>query len=254
MADEVLVEKRGAVGLITLNRPRVRNAINLALSQALADAVDSFDADDGVSVILLTGAGGVFSAGMDLKAFAAGERPAIPGRGLGGITERPVRKPLIAAIEGYALAGGLELALAADIIVAARGARMGLPEVTRGLVALGGGLLRIPKSVPMGVAMDWALTGRLFTAEEAHGYGLVARLVDEGTAEKEALALAETIAENAPLALQLTKKIIAGGIGWGDPELYAWHREVGLPAHDSEDAREGATAFVEKRKPVWSGK
>src|SRR5881275_1627506 len=161
----VLSESRDGVLLITLNRPDARNAVNLALAEGVAAALDELDSDDGLSVGVLTGSGKGFSAGMDLKAFVTGERPWVGDRGFAGIVQRASRKPLIAAIEGFAVAGGLEVALACDLIVAARGAKLGIPEVKRSLVAAGGALMRLPRRVPYGIAMELALTGDTFTAE-----------------------------------------------------------------------------------------
>lgn len=254
MAEDVRVEVSDRIGIITMNRPDARNAVNTSMSKGVAAAVDDLVARDDVTVIILTGAGGTFCAGMDLKAFAGGERPAIPGRGLAGITEAGVGKPLIAAVEGYALAGGFELALAADIIVASRTAVFGFPEVARGLVASGGGLLRIAKVMPLGAAMDVVLTGSRFDAEAAHGYGLVTRLTEPGDALAGAVALGRQIAANAPLAVRLSKEILAGAVRWVDPEMYAWQRSVAEPSFTSEDAKEGVRAFAEKRPPVWTGR
>ncbi len=179
MSDAVLVERRGRILVITINRPQARNAINLEVSQALADAMDELDDSPDLSVAILTGAGGNFCAGMDLKAFAAGERVAVEGRGL-GFTQKPPRKPVIAAVEGFALAGGTELVLATDLVVASRSARFGIPEVRRGLVAGAGGLLRLPRKIPYQKALELALTGDDFTAEQAAGWGLVNILTEDG--------------------------------------------------------------------------
>ncbi len=177
---EVLVEQRDRILIITINRPKAKNAVNAAVSRGLADAMDQLDGDAGLSVAILTGGGGSFCAGMDLKAFARGENVVVEGRGL-GFTERPPTKPLIAAVEGYALAGGTELALAADLIVAARDSAFGIPEVKRGLVAGGGGLLRLPERIPYAIAMELALTGDNLPAERAHELGLVNVLAEPGT-------------------------------------------------------------------------
>jgi enoyl-CoA hydratase len=252
--DPVRLRVEGAVLVISLNRPARRNAIDRAVSLALAAAADRLDADTALAVGVLTGEGGTFCSGMDLKAFGAGERVELPGRGLGGITSRPPVKPLIAAIEGYALAGGFELALACDLIVAAQGAVFGFPEVKRGLIAGSGGLLRLPERVPRAVAMDLALTGRQMPAPEAERWGLVNRLVSDGQALSAALDLAHAVAANAPLALAATKAVIASGGRW--PEAEVWDRQTGVlePVIGSDDAREGARAFVEKRPPVWTGR
>lgn len=253
-SDLVLVEAIDRVGIITMNRPQSRNAINTELSQGIARAIDRFEADDSVTVIILTGAGGTFSAGMDLKAFAAGERPAIPQRGLGGITEHSVRKPLIAAVEGYVLAGGLELALAADVIVASSDAQFGLPEVKRGLVAAGGGLLKIAKVMPFGAALAFATTGEMLSAERALNYGLVTRLAEPGQALDAAKKLAQEIASNAPISVTVTKEILSGVVGWFEREAYNQMRDIAMPVFDTEDAQEGALAFAEKRQAKWKGR
>jgi enoyl-CoA hydratase len=191
---------------------------------------------------------------MDLKAFRDGERPHVPGRGFAGIVERAADKPLIAAIEGFAVAGGLEVALACDLIVAAKGARLGIPEVKRSLVAAGGALLRLPRTIPRNVAMELALTGDLIEAERAHELGLVNRLADPGEALDTALQLAETIAANGPLALAATKRVMVESADWPDSEFFARQRDLIDPVFNSEDAREGATAFAERRDPVWKGR
>src|SRR5919197_3177710 len=196
----VLTERRDGVLLITLNRPDARNAVNLALAEGVAAALDDLDASDDVAVGVLTGAGKGFCAGMDLKAFVAGERPWAGDRGFAGIAQRAADKPLIAAIEGFAVAGGLEVALACDLLVAARGAKLGIPEVKRSLVAAGGALRQLPRRIPYGIAMELALTGDPITAERAHELGLVNRLAEPGAALDGALELAAAISRNGPLA------------------------------------------------------
>jgi enoyl-CoA hydratase len=253
-SDEVLTERRDRVFLITINRPEQRNAVNAAVAAGIAGALDELDADTGLSVGVLFGAGKGFCAGMDLKAFVTGERPFFPGRGFAGITQRSADKPLIAAVEGFALAGGLEVALACDLIVAARGARLGIPEVKRALFAAGGGLLRLPRALPRNVAMEMALTGDPIEAERAHELGLVNRLAEPGDALTVALELAETIAANGPLALAATKRILAESVDWPDSEFFEHQAPIYDPVFNSEDAREGATAFAERRAPVWKGR
>ncbi|WNV73707.1 crotonase/enoyl-CoA hydratase family protein [Geodermatophilus sp. DSM 44513] len=252
--DEVRVERRDAVQVITIDRPQARNALTRAVAEAMAAAVDELDADDDLAVGVLTGAGGTFSAGMDLKAFLRGESPAIEGRGLGGITRTPPRKPLVAAVEGWALAGGFELVLACDLVVAAETARFGVPEVKRSLVAAAGGALLLPHRVPANVAMEMLLTGDPIDARRAAEIGLVNRLTPEGGALDGALALAATVAANGPLALAATKAVVRGSADWGPTE--GWDRQAQLvaPVFASEDAREGAAAFAEKRPPVWRGR
>jgi enoyl-CoA hydratase len=251
-APAVLVEQRDRILLITINRPEAKNACNAAVSQGLADAMDRLDDDAGLSVGLLTGAGGSFSAGMDLKAFARGENVALEGRGL-GFTEKPPVKPLIAAVEGYALAGGTELALATDLIVAATNSAFGIPEVKRGLVAGGGGLLRLPQRIPYAIAMELALTGDNLSAKRAHELGLVNVLTEPGKALDGAIELAEKITANGPLAVAATKRIIVESRGWSPDEMWKKQIEIFLPVFASNDAKEGAIAFAEKRPPRWTG-
>ncbi|MGB0875437.1 MAG: crotonase/enoyl-CoA hydratase family protein [Mycobacterium sp.] len=252
MSDEVLVERHGRVLVITINRPEVRNAFNLAVAKGLAAAMDELDDTAELSVAIVTGAGGNFCAGMDLKAFMAGEVPAIRGRGI-GFTERPPRKPVIAAVEGYALAGGTEIVLATDLVVAAKNAKFGIPEVKRGLVAAGGGLLRLPHRIPYQKALELALTGDSFTAAEAAQWGFVNVLTEPDQALEGALALAERITANGPLAVAVTKQVIAKSVDWSEEEMWKKQRELISPVFASKDAMEGATAFAEKRKPNWTG-
>jgi len=255
MTDQpVLTERRDNVLLVTLNRPDARNAVNLALAEGVAAALDELDADDGLSVGILTGAGSGFSAGMDLKAFVTGERPWVGDRGFAGIVQRASRKPLIAAIEGFAVAGGLEVALACDLIVAGRSAKLGVPEVKRSLVAAGGALLRLPRRVGHGTAMELVLTGDPIDAERASQIGLVDRLADDGGAVDAALELAAAIAKNAPLALIASKQVLDEQYDWSEEEFWAKQGEITGPVFVSEDAREGAVAFSEKRDPVWKGR
>ncbi|KZS69113.1 enoyl-CoA hydratase [Mycobacterium kansasii] len=249
---EVLVEQRDRILIITINRPKAKNAVNAAVSRGLADAMDRLDSDAGLSVGILTGAGGSFCAGMDLKAFARGENVVVAGRGL-GFTERPPAKPLIAAVEGYALAGGTELALATDLIVAALDSAFGIPEVKRGLVAGGGGLLRLPERIPYAIAMELALTGDNLPAERAHELGLVNILAEPGKALEAAIALAEKITANGPLAVAATKRIITESRGWSLESRFAEQVKIFGPVFMSNDAREGAIAFAEKRPPRWTG-
>lgn len=254
MADEVLTEVRGRTLLITLNRPDAMNAVNQAVSDQLAAAADQLDEDPNLSVGVLNGAGRGFCAGMDLKAFVSGGMPDVEGRGFGGITERSAAKPLIAAIEGFALAGGLELALACDILVAAKGSKLGIPETGVGLFAGAGALFRLPQALPYGLAMKMALTAQPITAEAAHQYGLVTELADKGEAVNVALEIAEQIAKNAPLGLIASKALIAKSKGQTEAEFWAYQKAEHMHVFSSEDAREGATAFAEKRPPVWRGK
>jgi enoyl-CoA hydratase len=253
MPEPVLTERRDGVLIITINRPDVRNAVNLDVAERIAAAVDVLDADSELALGILTGAGGTFCAGMDLKAFAERGPALIEGRGFAGIVRRPPSKPIMAAIEGVAVAGGLEIALACDLIVAARDAKLGISEVKRGLVAAGGGLLRLPRRVPYHVAMEMALTGDLYPAERLYELGLVNRLAEPSRALESALELAARIAPNAPQSVRGSKRIIGSAAEW--PMSEAWERqaEIAAPILASPDAREGARAFVEKRAPVWRG-
>jgi enoyl-CoA hydratase len=250
----VLTERRERVLLITINRPDQRNAVNAAVARGIADALDELDGNDELTLGVLTGAGKGFCAGMDLKAFVTGERPYADDRGFAGITQRAAVKPLIAAVEGFAVAGGLEVALSCDLIVAARGAKLGVPEVKRSLVAAGGALLRLPRVLPRNVAMELVLTGDPITAERGYELGLVNRLAEPGETVQAAFELADQIVPNAPLALAASKRVLTEAVDWPDSEF--WHRqgEIVGPVMTSEDAREGATAFAEKRAPVWKGR
>jgi enoyl-CoA hydratase len=252
--DPVLTERRDGVLLVTLNRPDARNAVNTALAEGIAAALDDLDADSELTVGVLTGAGQGFSAGMDLKAFVAGERPWVGDRGFAGIVQRSARKPLIAAVEGFAMAGGLEIALACDLVVASREARLGIPEVKRSLVAAAGALRRLPQRLPLNVAMEMALTGDPISAERAHALGLVNRVTEPGGAVDAALELAAAIARNGPLALDATKEILLRQADWTEEEFWREQGELVAPVMSSDDAREGATAFSEKRDPVWKGR
>ncbi len=250
----VLLRESDGVLIVTLNRPHVRNAIDTATARAIADAMELLDARPDLVVGVITGTGPSFCTGMDLKAFLAGERPSIPGRGFAGLVERPPEKPLIAAVEGHAIAGGFEVALSCDLIVASSDATFGLPEVRRGLVAAGGGLLRLPARVPAAVAAEWALTGVLVPASRAAEVGLVNRLTEPGHALDAALELAAAIAANGPLAVRATKRILSESPGWPAGEAFDRQRDISEPVRASEDAREGALAFKEKRPPRWLGR
>jgi enoyl-CoA hydratase len=253
MNSPVTTRAEGPVWIITLSRPQARNAVDLELAQALSAAMLELDARPDLRVGILTGAGGHFSSGMDLKAFSQGQRPFLPGSGFAGFTEQVPAKPLIAAVEGFALAGGFEMALACDLLVAASNAQFGLPEVRRGLAATAGGLMRLPARVPRALAMELALTGRMMDAAEAQAAGLLNRLVEPGQALSAALELAGQIAANAPLAVVMTKRVVRQSRSWGEDEMFERQRPVVDGIGDTADAREGALAFVEKRAPVWRG-
>jgi enoyl-CoA hydratase len=253
-AEAVLAERRGNVLLITINRPDVRNAVNGAVAEGIAGALEQLDDDDELSVGVLTGAGGYFSAGMDLGAFVKGESPWFGDRGFAGIAQRAARKPLIAAIEGFAVAGGMEIALACDLIVAAKGAKMGIPEAKRSLVAAGGALLRLPRRMPYHVVMELALTGEALPADRFYEFGVVNRLAEPGTAVDVALELAERLAKSGPLAVIASKRILQEQYDWSTEEMWEKQGAISGPVFASEDSKEGASAFKEKREPVWRGR
>jgi enoyl-CoA hydratase len=250
MANEILKERHGRVLLITLNRPEAKNSVNTALGLALVAAIEELDSDEGLTAGVLTGADGGFSAGMDLKAFAKEGPP----KGFNDFLQKGSQKPLIAAVEGFALAGGLEIALTCDLIVAAKGVKLGIPEVNKGLFAAGGGLFRLPTRVPYGVAMEMALTSDPITAEVGKELGLVSRLAEPGKAAADALALAERIAKNAPLAVAASKQVIRSTRGLTEEESWAVQGPLLGKVFMSEDAKEGPRAFAEKREPKWSGR
>ena len=251
---EVLVEYEDGLVIITINRPEARNAVNRAVSYGVCAAVDELDARDDLRVGILTGAGGSFCSGMDLKAFLRGEITRVEGRGILGIAMTPPKKPLIAAVEGYALAGGFEAMLACDLTVAARNAQFGIPEVKRGLAAAAGGLLRLPRVIPQRIAMELALTGDMISAERAAQYGLINILTEPGEALAEARRLAARIIANAPLSVAASKRVINEQRDWPLGEMFARQQEITAPILASADAREGAAAFAEKRKPAWKGR
>ena len=253
MTDAVLTEASDGIGVITINRPQARNAVNGEVARGIAAAIDEFDARGDVRVLVLTGAGGSFCAGMDLKGFLAGDAPVAPGRGFAGITERPPVKPVIAAVEGYALAGGFEIVLACDLVVASQEARFGLPEVRRGLVAGAGGLLRLAGRIPYHLAMEIVLTGEYFPAARLAEAGLVNRLAPPGEALARARDLAALVAQGAPLALAASKRVVVESADWDSHEAFARQGDIISPIFGSADAMEGAVAFAEKRAPVWRG-
>jgi enoyl-CoA hydratase len=253
-SEAVLTERRDNVLLVTIDRPEVRNAVNAAVAEGIAGALDELDREDSLSVGVLTGSGGFFCAGMDLGAFVQGESPYFGDRGFAGIAQRAARKPLIAAIEGFAVAGGMEVALACDLIVAARGAKLGIPEAKRSLVAAGGALLRLPRRMPYHVVMELALTGDPLPAERFHELGVVNRLADPGAAVDVALELAGALAKNGPLALIASKRILQEQFDWSSAEMWERQGQISGPVFASEDAKEGAAAFKEKRPPAWKGR
>jgi enoyl-CoA hydratase/carnithine racemase len=255
MSDLVLFETFDGVAVLTLNRPERRNAIDLPTAEALSAALSELDERDDLVVGVITGNGPVFSAGMDLKVIAAGgPRPIVPGRGAFGIVEQPPAKPLIAAVEGAALAGGFEIALACDLIVAADNASFGLPEVKRGLAAAAGGAVRLPQRIPYMHAMRMILTGEPISAQRAFELGLVVELTLPGGALTAARALATTIAANAPLAVRTSKQVVNLVQGASLDEAFERQRPLMQRIRESADAREGAVAFAEKREPKWTGR
>jgi len=253
-APEVLTERRAGVLVITINRPHAKNAMTQAAAEAIAAAIDELEGSDELRAAVLTGAGGTFCSGMDLKGFLRGESPTVEGRGLAGLTLAPPRKPLIAAVEGWALAGGFEILLACDLVVAAESARFGVPETKRALVAGAGAALLLPQRIPLAVALELLLTGDPISARRAYELGLVNRVTPEGGALDGALELAMTIAANGPLAVAVTKEIARSAPDWTLEEGWNQQSELMAPVFSSEDAREGATAFAEKRPPIWQGR
>ncbi|EHB56506.1 Enoyl-CoA hydratase/isomerase [Mycolicibacterium rhodesiae JS60] len=250
---QVVTNVHGAILIVTINRPQVRNAVNLEVAQAIEHAVTELDSRDDLQVGIITGAGGTFCAGMDLKAFVQGVRPSTQRGGFAGIVENPPLKPMIAAVEGYALAGGFEITLACDFVVASSSAVFGLPEPKRGLVAAAGGLLRLPRLIPHRVALEFAMTGEPMTAQRAFDLGLVNRLTEPGQALTEAIDFAGRLSANGPLALRATKRIMTEARDWSLADQFDRQRELTEPVFGSSDAHEGAVAFAEKRAPLWTG-
>ncbi|MEM6474807.1 MAG: crotonase/enoyl-CoA hydratase family protein [Pseudomonadota bacterium] len=251
--QEVLTEVDNGVLIVTINRPDAKNAMTKAAAEGIAAAMDRLDSEDDLRVGIITGAGGTFCSGMDLKGFLRGETPTVEGRGFGGVVQAPPAKPLIAAVEGYALAGGLELMIACDLVVASAGAKFGIPEAKRGLVAAAGGVMMLPDQIPERIAMELALTGDFIGAERAYELGMINE-VAEGSALEGAKALAAKIAANGPLAVRVSKQIIKDSRGWAMEDRYTNQAKLIAPVFVSEDAREGAAAFAEKRAPNWKGK
>ncbi|MEE8230622.1 MAG: crotonase/enoyl-CoA hydratase family protein [Qipengyuania citrea] len=253
MSEEVLTSEEGGILVVTINRPDAKNAMTKAAAEGIAAAMDRLDSDDNLRVGILTGAGGTFCSGMDLKGFLRGESPSVEGRGFGGVVQQPPEKPLIAAVEGYALAGGLELMIACDLVVASAAAKFGIPEVKRGLVAAAGGVMMLPDQIPERIAMELALTGDFIDAPRAYELGLINRVTD-GDALAGAKELAARIVANGPLAVKVSKQVIKQSRGWPMDERYKRQTQLIAPVFVSEDAREGAAAFAEKRAPNWKGK
>jgi crotonobetainyl-CoA hydratase len=257
----VLVERRGHVLLVTLNRPEAMNSVNAEVATGLGNALDEADKDPEIRAIVLTAAGGrAFCAGADLKAVSRGEsiRPdGHPEWGFAGYVRHVISKPTIAAVVGFALGGGTEIALASDLIVAGRSSTFGLPEVRRGLMAAAGGVVRVTAQIPQKIAMQMLLTGEPLSADEAARWGLVNEVVDDDAAVDRALEIAELIAQNAPLSVQATKRVALNLVdGVAAVEVERWQRndEENLVLRTSEDAKEGPRAFAEKRVPVWKAR
>lgn len=254
MTEPTLVAVQDGIMIITINRPEAKNAIDKATAVGISEALDELDSNPDIQLAILTGAGGGFSSGMDLKAFMRGELPVVEGRGFAGVTEATIRKPLIAAVEGFALAGGFEIMLSCDLIVIAEDAKVGIPEVKRGLVAAGGGLLKMPRQMPKRLAMELALTGNPISAQRALEVGLVNQVTKSGEALATAIELANSIKANGPLAVALSKEVINKATDWSSEEMMQEQLKIVMPIFNSQDAKEGALAFAEKRNPVWTGK
>ena len=252
--SDLVVEFVPPLVILRINRAAARNAMTKAVAEGIASALDTLDATADLAVAVITGDGGNFCAGMDLKRFAAGELPKVAGRGFAGFVEAPPKKPIIAAVEGWALGGGFELVLACDLAVAGRSAKFGLPEVKRGLIARAGGAVRLPRLIPRAVALELLMTGEPVTAEEAYRYGLLNRVVDDGQALQAAVALASAIAANAPLAVQGVKQLVSVSGQWPDDEIFTRQVPITDAVFHSDDAEEGRKAFAEKRAPKWQGR
>lgn len=254
MSDEVITRIEDGILTVVMNRPEAKNALNKAASEAIGAAMDELDGNPDLRVGILTGEGGVFCSGMDLKAFVKGEFPVVEGKGFAGLVASPPKKPLIAAVEGYALAGGFEMVLACDLVIAAESAKFGIPEVKRGLVAAGGGLLRLPEQTFYRLAMELALTGDFIDSHRACQAGLVNHVVKDGQALEGAVEMAKKICANGPLAVNVSKEIVTSARDWANAEMFEKEKALATPIINSEDAIEGASAFAEKRAPQWKGK
>ena len=253
MSEQVLVAVQDGIIEVTINRPEARNAMTKAAAEAISDAMDRLDAEADLRCAILTGAGGTFCSGMDLKGFLKGEMPVAGNRGFGGLTSWTPKKPVIAAVDGFALAGGFELAIACDMIVASAGAKFGIPEAKRGMVAGGGGVVRLPRLLPRALAMEMAMTGDPLTAERAFELGLINAVVT-GPAIDGARELARRVVACGPLAVTASKGVIRDSWLWTDEELNERQNHYISGVFTSEDAREGAMAFAEKRPPQWKGR
>lgn len=253
LPKSVVLEVADRIAVVTINRPEARNSVDASVAQGLSAALDEVETRRDISVGILTGAGGNFCAGMDLKAFLRGEVVRVPDRGFAGVTQVKSSKPWIAAIEGFALAGGFEIALWTDLIVATVESKVGLPEVKRGLVANAGGLLRLPRQMPQRIAAELVLTGEIVPASQLQPYGIINHIVSGGEALRKARELASIIASNGPLAIAASKRVMTEGMDWSTLEMFERQNEITLPIFSSADAREGAKAFAEKRQPMWSG-
>ncbi|WP_166350137.1 crotonase/enoyl-CoA hydratase family protein [Phytoactinopolyspora limicola] len=253
MVDSVSLECIDHILVVTIDRPERRNAIDVATAEAIARGVDLLDADPHLRAGVLTGSGSWFSAGMDLAELVAGRGGSVPGRGFAGLAESPSDKPLVAAVEGGAYGGGLELLLCCDLVVAASNARLCLPEVRRGLIPAAGGLFRLPGRLPHHVAMEVILTGEPLTAARAERYGLVNQLCEPGKARDAAIELARRIAAAAPLAVRTAKQVVTEAYRWPRGEEFARQRPFVDRVRGSRDAREGSQAFLERRDPIWTG-
>ena len=255
MQTPVDIQVSEGIVQITLNRPERRNALSFEMAHTVSETLDELDARSDLQVAIITGAGGCFSSGMDIKDFAeSGRRPSLPGRGVLGLGEHSRRKPIIAAVEGLAFGGGWEVALACDLVIAGESARFALPEVKRGLVAGGGGLVRLAQRIPYALAMEITLTGSPISAARCAQLGLINRVVADGSALESARLLAGEICENAPLAIQLSKNIVRAARTWTTNEVLAPQAGLLRLLEGSPDVQEGARAFLEKRPPNWTGR